>query len=124
MAQIVDDTEAEGPGRRVALWVQGCSLRCAGCCNPEMFAPDAGPELELDAVVERVRAAARRGVEGLAILGGEPTEQAASVAAIARAARAAGLTVMVDSGPATAMVTAVYRPRGACARSRTVTVGA
>ena len=124
MAQIVDDTEAEGPGRRVALWVQGCSLRCAGCCNPEMFAPDAGPELELDAVVERVRAAARRGVEGLSILGGEPTEQAASVAAIARAARAAGLTVMVDSGPAAAMVTAVYRPRGACARSRTVTVGA
>ena len=37
VAQIVPCTEAEGPGRRFALWFQGCPLRCPGCCNPEML---------------------------------------------------------------------------------------
>ena len=35
VAQIVSCTEAEGPGKRFALWFQGCPLRCPGCCNPE-----------------------------------------------------------------------------------------
>jgi len=43
VAQIVPCTEAEGPGRRFALWFQGCPLRCPGCCNPE-FIPFAGGE--------------------------------------------------------------------------------
>ena len=30
-------TEAEGPGVRMAVWVQGCPMRCLGCCNPEML---------------------------------------------------------------------------------------
>lgn len=30
----VDCTEVEGPGRRAALWVQGCLKRCPSCCNP------------------------------------------------------------------------------------------
>ena len=37
IATRVCDTEAEGPGRRWALWVQGCPLRCPGCCNPELL---------------------------------------------------------------------------------------
>ena len=34
VAQIVRCTEAEGPGKRYALWFQGCPLRCPSCCNP------------------------------------------------------------------------------------------
>ena len=44
IAQIVPSTEAEGPGRRFALWFQGCSLRCPGCCNPEMLPFTGGDE--------------------------------------------------------------------------------
>jgi anaerobic ribonucleoside-triphosphate reductase activating protein len=98
VATISDDTEAEGPGRRWALWVQGCTIRCPGCCNPEMFVADGGTAWTLDALVARMHAAADRGVEGISLLGGEPFEQVAGATAIAEAAKARGLTVMVFSG--------------------------
>jgi anaerobic ribonucleoside-triphosphate reductase activating protein len=98
VATISDDTEAEGPGRRWALWVQGCTIRCAGCCNPEMFVREGGREMTLAALTDRMRAAQAKGVEGISVLGGEPFEQAAGVTDVARAAKALGLTVMVYSG--------------------------
>jgi anaerobic ribonucleoside-triphosphate reductase activating protein len=98
VAAIVDDTLAEGPGRRWALWVQGCSIRCPGCCNPEMFDARRGQPAELGALAARVAAARARGVEGVTFLGGEPFEQAAGLAVLARDAKALGMTVMVFSG--------------------------
>jgi anaerobic ribonucleoside-triphosphate reductase activating protein len=99
VATIVDDTEAEGPGRRFALWVQGCPIRCPGCCNPEMFDDERGVTRSVDDVIARLTtASANYGIEGISVLGGEPFEQAAAVTRIARAARALGLTVMVYTG--------------------------
>lgn len=96
VASIVDDTQAEGPGRRWALWVQGCAIRCPGCCNPEMFDARRGEAMAIAALVARLEAAGE--VEGVTFLGGEPFEQAAPLAELARAARARGKTVMVFSG--------------------------
>jgi anaerobic ribonucleoside-triphosphate reductase activating protein len=98
VATIVDDTEAEGPGRRWALWVQGCSIRCAGCCNPEMFDARGGSEWTVEDLTARIATAAARGVEGITLLGGEPFEQADALARLAKAAKQLGLTVMVFSG--------------------------
>jgi len=98
IAQIVEDTEAEGPGRRFAIWVQGCSIRCPGCCNPEMFDARRGEPTEHEALLSRIAAAKARGVEGVSFLGGEPFEQAAALAAVARDAKQLGMTVMVFSG--------------------------
>jgi len=98
IATVVDDTRAEGPGRRWALWVQGCSIRCAGCCNPEMFDDRRGEPVALDALAARIAHARARGVEGVTFLGGEPFEQAAELAVLARHARALAMTVMVFSG--------------------------
>jgi anaerobic ribonucleoside-triphosphate reductase activating protein len=100
VAMTVDCTEAEGPGRRFSLWVQGCPFRCPGCCNPEFLDVDAEAELrtveELDA--EIARAHARRDLEGVSLLGGEPFLQAPALAQLAARARARGLSVMVYSG--------------------------
>jgi anaerobic ribonucleoside-triphosphate reductase activating protein len=98
VATISDDTEAEGPGRRWALWLQGCPIRCPGCCNPEMFDERAGAPWSIADLAARLDAAAARGVEGITLLGGEPFAQAEGAAAVARAARTRGLTVMVFSG--------------------------
>jgi anaerobic ribonucleoside-triphosphate reductase activating protein len=99
VAQAVPCTEAEGPGKRFALWFQGCPLRCPGCCNPEMLPFQGGDLLPVAAVVEAVRAAAtEHGLEGITLLGGEPLAHAAGGAALARAAHKLGLNVMVFSG--------------------------
>jgi anaerobic ribonucleoside-triphosphate reductase activating protein len=99
VAQTVPCTEAEGPGRRFALWFQGCPLRCPGCCNPEMLPFEGGRRVPLAEVVAQVRAAAEgQGVEGVTLLGGEPLAHAAGAAALAREVRLLGLTVMVFTG--------------------------
>ncbi len=96
VAQIVDDTEAEGPGRRFAIWVQGCPLRCPGCCNPEMLRFEGGERVEAQDLAARVLSTP--GIEGLSLLGGEPFAQAEAAAELAEAVRAGGLSVMVYSG--------------------------
>ena len=96
VALRVPSTEAEGPGRRYAVWVQGCTLACPGCCNPEMFAPRGGESHDVAALAAEICATPT--IEGLSILGGEPLQQAAAVAELASAVRARGLSVMLYTG--------------------------
>jgi anaerobic ribonucleoside-triphosphate reductase activating protein len=99
VAQIVPCTEAEGPGKRFALWFQGCPLRCPGCCNPEMLPFEGGTRMNLEDVLAQVRQAQeKQDIEGITLLGGEPFAHAAGAAPLAQAVRHRGLTVMVFSG--------------------------
>ena len=93
VAQIVEATEAEGPGVRFALWLQGCPLRCAGCCNPQMLPLAGGVEMSVEAVLNQIDA-----VEGITLLGGEPFAQAGEAARLCDAVRARGLSVMIFTG--------------------------
>ncbi|WP_020473748.1 4Fe-4S single cluster domain-containing protein [Zavarzinella formosa] len=99
IAQIVPATEAEGPGRRFALWFQGCPLRCPGCCNPEFLTFNGGELVEVSAVIEQIlRAKREENIEGISLLGGEPLAHAAGAAILAKTAWEHGLSVMVYSG--------------------------
>lgn len=99
VAQFVTCTEAEGPGRRFALWFQGCPLRCPGCCNPEMLPFAGGTALPISALLAQIHQAAnQQGVEGITLLGGEPLAHAPGAAILAREVRATGLSVMIFSG--------------------------
>jgi anaerobic ribonucleoside-triphosphate reductase activating protein len=98
VAQIVPCTEAEGPGRRFALWFQGCPLRCPGCCNPEMLPFHGGRPMTVAAVLEQIEAARAEGIEGITLLGGEPLAHATGAAPLARAVQRMRLSVMVFSG--------------------------
>ena len=95
VAAIIPRTEAEGPGVRFAIWVQGCPMRCKGCCNPEMLQFTPREAIPAEDLIER---ACEAGVEGVSFLGGEPFAQARGLARVAEGVRARGLTVMIFSG--------------------------
>ncbi|WP_407939636.1 4Fe-4S single cluster domain-containing protein [Nocardioides anomalus] len=95
IASVVTETDAEGPGRRFAVWTQGCTIRCDGCFNPQMWTGNGGQMVAVDILVEQIRAA---DVEGLTILGGEPFEQALPLSGLASAVQRLGLSVMTFTG--------------------------
>jgi anaerobic ribonucleoside-triphosphate reductase activating protein len=98
IAQIVPCTQAEGPGKRFAIWFQGCPLRCAGCCNPEFLPFEGGQAKSIEEVVDEIRDAQSIGIEGVTLLGGEPFAHSAGAAALALQVQQFGLSVMVFSG--------------------------
>ncbi|QDU94867.1 4Fe-4S single cluster domain-containing protein [Lignipirellula cremea] len=99
VAQLAPATAAEGPGIRFALWLQGCPLRCPGCCNPEMLPFTGGQPMRLHALLKQLDAAVERDhVEGVTLLGGEPFAHAEAAAPLAVAVRQRGLTLMIFSG--------------------------
>ena len=98
VAESVERTRAEGPGERLALWLQGCSIGCPGCCNPHMLDPRGGRELTESAGLALLEGAARAGLDGVTLLGGEPFDQARELAPFAVAAGSLGLGVVVFTG--------------------------
>lgn len=99
IAGVAERTEAEGPGLRFAVWVQGCTLGCPGCCNPQMFVPGRGRRVEIDALDAAIAAAqSRHGIEGITILGGEPLQQIDAVADLCAKVCRRSLGVVVFTG--------------------------
>ncbi|MCA9545064.1 MAG: radical SAM protein [Myxococcales bacterium] len=108
-------SRVNGPGVRAVLWVQGCSLACPGCFNPQTHAPD-GAVTTVQAVVERLLVD-REGLDGVTFSGGEPFEQAEALAAVARGLRAAwpAVHLMAYSGYAYEQLRGPAAPPGSAA---------
>lgn len=82
-----------GPGNRLVIWVQGCSLNCRGCFNPETHSHSQGREYEVQEIADIIN----RETEGITISGGEPLDQAEVLLEILRKVRT-DLTVILFSG--------------------------
>ena len=92
-------TESEGPGRRLAIWVQGCERRCPGCCNPDMQEIRKNIIVDTEDLIKLIqRSMSSDEIEGLSFIGGEPMLQAEGLSEIALWARSVGLTVLVFTG--------------------------
>lgn len=99
IAEWLECTEVEGPGRRFALWVQGCNIRCPECCNQHMFSFAPRHIVAANEVLTWIEAAHRRyQLEGVTFLGGEPLLQAKGLAVVAHGCQQMGLSVMVFTG--------------------------
>jgi anaerobic ribonucleoside-triphosphate reductase activating protein len=98
VARVVPVTEAEGPGRRFAVWLQGCPLRCPSCCNPEMLPIEGGEHRSVADLCAEIDSAPLLALEGITLLGGEPFAQPRGALALVRAAHERELTAMIFSG--------------------------
>lgn len=99
LACFMECTEAEGPGRRFAIWTQGCLLRCAECCNQQFQPLRPAHIISSDELFNRIcTSREENNIEGITLLGGEPFLQAAGLAQVARRTQEAGLSVMCFTG--------------------------
>lgn len=92
----VNDSIVHGPGLRFTVFVQGCKHHCPGCHNPESWPFEGGTEESIDALIERILA--NKLVRGVTLSGGDPFEQPAACAEIARRVKAAGRNVWTYTG--------------------------
>jgi anaerobic ribonucleoside-triphosphate reductase activating protein len=95
VGRVLHGTVAEGPGLRSAIWVQGCTIRCVGCINPQLFSRQGGSDRGTEKLVNE---ALEAGVEGFTFLGGEPFDQSDNLSDLAERAQSAGLGVITFTG--------------------------
>lgn len=93
---LVTDSIVDGPGFRTAIFVQGCPYHCEGCHNPDSQPFEGGTVWTLDDVEKKF--ANNPLLSGITLSGGEPAEQAAPCAELARRAHQKGLNVWTYTG--------------------------
>ena len=99
LASVRECTEAEGPGKRFAIWCQGCSRKCKGCCNSHMQPFVERHVVDTADVKESIRKSKEEnGIEGVSFIGGEPVLQAEGFADVAKWCHENGLSVLVFTG--------------------------
>ncbi len=64
---------ALGPGNRIGIWFQGCSLRCPGCISADTWTKNKG-ETDVNSVFKILEPWLLK-ADGITISGGEPFEQ-------------------------------------------------
>lgn len=84
-----------GPGKRLVLFCQGCSLRCHGCSNAHLWAFNKGLDISVEQLCNLVN---QQDVEGITLLGGEPLDQCVEVAELIVRIKQLGKTVVLFTG--------------------------
>lgn len=71
--EIVNNEHLYGPGERLLIFFQGCSLHCKGCVNRHIWPFGKGKIIEDDAIIAILKKHPKCGVT---LHGGEPLDQA------------------------------------------------
>ena len=93
---MIEKTFVEGPGERFCIWVQGCSRHCRGCQAKHTWDKTKGEVFSTEEIFKKIKA--QKNIEGVTFLGGEPFEQAAALADIAKKCKTIGLSVLTFTG--------------------------
>lgn len=63
-----------GTGKRIAIWVQGCSLACKNCISKTLQTKNGGKNIEIEFLVNEI-VKVNQDFSGITITGGEPFQQ-------------------------------------------------
>jgi anaerobic ribonucleoside-triphosphate reductase activating protein len=88
VARILAPVTVLGPGRRIALWVQGCAIACPGCASVDTWDPAGGEVVPVEHVCTLLAdQIGELALDGLTITGGEPTSQPEALAELVTSLR-------------------------------------
>ena len=96
LAGIVPESIVDGPGYRLAVFVQGCPHACPGCHNPKTHDFAGGYLSDTDQIIAQM--GKNPLVRGVTLTGGEPMMQAEALCEVASAAKATGMNVWCYTG--------------------------
>ncbi len=108
MAAFLAKSEANGPGLRAVVWVQGCPRRCPGCFNQDMLEFQDNQLLAVDELADRIIAIGE--IAGVTFSGGEPFAQAGVLAELAERLSRIGLNIAIFTGYTYTELTAANNP--------------
>ena len=92
---LVDNEHLYGPGKRLLIYLKGCSIHCKGCINSHLWSFDGGQSLSCETVIERLN---QNELDGVTLHGGEPLDQADELLTIVKKIKEIGKTVILFTG--------------------------
>lgn len=94
--KFLPSTHVEGPGERACIYVQGCSIRCEGCITPQSWQKGINQKVNVKDIAETILQGPE--VEGVTFSGGEPFEQAKTLAKLGNILKNEDLSVVTFTG--------------------------
>ncbi len=93
----------DGPGIRFVAFMQGCTLRCKYCHNPDTWELNHGKEISIDELfseIEKYKAYIKFSNGGVTISGGEPLLQAKELTILFKKCKENGIHTAIDTSGA------------------------
>ena len=91
--EVVENEHLYGPGKRLLLFTQGCSLRCKGCTNQHLWEFGKGIDVTIEEILNRCT-----DLDGITLHGGEPLDQANVLVELIKKLKQQGKTVILFTG--------------------------
>ena len=91
--EVVENEHLYGPGKRLLLFTQGCSLRCRGCTNQHLWEFGKGIDVTIDEVLNQCI-----DLDGITLHGGEPLDQAEPLCKLIDVLKSKGKTIVLFTG--------------------------
>jgi len=99
IARILYPVEVLGPGKRIGIWFCGCSHKCKGCSNPELWHQQEKYKISIDDVLALIHQISDANpVDGFTITGGDPIEQSEELQHLLKMLKAISDDILVYTG--------------------------
>jgi anaerobic ribonucleoside-triphosphate reductase activating protein len=97
IADICPETHTLGPGKRFAIWVQGCCFNCPGCVSPDWIPQKQEHSINPTKLAAHILSTSN--IDGVTVSGGEPMLQASALSELFTALRQQrDISIMCFSG--------------------------
>ena len=99
IARILYPVKVLGPGKRIGIWFCGCTRRCPGCSNPELWKFRDECKTSISTIIHIIHQISDNNiVDGFTITGGEPFLQDRSLSQLLKSISNISEDILVYTG--------------------------